>query len=279
MEKARKNCEPISGALENSYMGITVLMYHAISKAKESNKYTLEEKDFQSHIEFLYTNNYKCILVDEYYQSLLNPLLKISEKSVVITFDDGHESNYTIALPLLKKYNFKATFFITTDWIGKLGYMKPEHLRVLKAEGMSVQSHAKTHLFLDEMSFNEIQMELAESKKNLENILREKVSFLSFPGGRYNSNVIKCAKELGYLVFFSSLPFSIKRFGDAFLIGRYGMKYSFGEINYEKLFQLKPIEKLLIKTAYYGKHFLKKVIGNNIYYYLWKRYFVEVKQR
>jgi peptidoglycan/xylan/chitin deacetylase (PgdA/CDA1 family) len=277
MEKARRNCEPISGALENSYMGITVLMYHAVSKAKESNKYTLEEKDFQSHIEFLCTNNYKCILVDEYYQYLLNPSLKIPEKSVVITFDDGHESNYTIAFPLFKKYNFKATFFITTDWIGKHGYMTSKQLKKLKEEGMSVQSHAKTHFFLDEMSIDNIYEELEQSKKVLENILGEKVTFFSFPGGRYNSNVIKFAKEIGYLAFFSSSPFSIKRFGNVFLIGRYGMKYSFGEINYEKLFQLNPVEKLAIKTAYYVKRLFKKVIGNNIYYYLWKRYFAEVK--
>lgn len=261
-------------ALGNNYMGITVLMYHAISKTKEANKYTLKEKDFQSHIKFLCANNYKSILVDEYYQSLLNPSLKIPEKSVVITFDDGHESNYTIALPILKKHNFKATFFITTDWIGKSGYMTSKQLEKLKEEGMSIQSHAKTHFFLDEMSIDNIYEELEQSKKVIENILNEKVAFLSFPGGRYNGNVIKCAKELGYHAFFSSLPFSIKRFGDVFLIGRYGMKYSFGEINYKKLFQLNPVERLAIKTAYYGKYLLKKVIGNNIYYYLWKKYFV-----
>ncbi len=48
----------------------------------------------------------------------MNTSYEIPKKSVIVTFDDGHESDYTLALPLLRKFNFKATFFITTDWIG-----------------------------------------------------------------------------------------------------------------------------------------------------------------
>src|SRR5574341_233396 len=252
-------------------MDTPILMYHALSNVKERNKYILEKRIFESHLEFLHINKYKCISADDYYKSLVNPFPEIPEKRSILTFDDGHESDHTSALPLLKRYNFKATFFITTDWIGKPGYMNSKQLRMLKEEGMSVQSQAKTHTFLDTLSINELNSELEQSQKSLEDILGERVSFLSFPGGRYNRRVINCAKETNYIALFSSQPFTLKQYGGVLFIGRYTMKQPLSEGEFEKMITMPTFGQIVIKASYQGKNLLKQVLGNTFYYHLWER--------
>lgn len=249
-----------------------ILIYHQLSEKKVNNQYVINIKDFIAHLEYLYCNNYTCILIDNYYKSLFNPSFEVSENSVIITFDDGYESDYTLALPALKKFNFKGNFFITTDWIGNNGYMQHEQLRALKKEGMSVQSHSKSHLFLSELASNQIGYELSESKKSLQDIIGCEVSFLSFPGGRFNLDVIECAKDLGYSALFSSVPFTLKRYENICVIGRYGIRYINGKVNFERIMNLNILEQNWVKGAYYCKDLLKKVLGNDVYYYLWQKY-------
>lgn len=252
---------------------LPILMYHALSKSKVDNRYTIEEREFLNQIEYMYENHFQTILAEEYLLSLRDRRVKIPHKSVMITFDDGSESDLTIALPILKRFNFKANYFVTTDWIGKPGYMNPSHIRTLKKEGMSVQSHSKTHQFLDVLKTSEIYFELAESKKKLEDILGADVSCLSFPGGRYNKEVITCGKQLKFAALFSSVPFSLKRFNDMFLVGRYSIKQSMGRgIYFEDIMNSNILKRSALKGAYYGKFFLKKIMGNYLYYRAWRKY-------
>jgi len=253
-------------------MNIPVLMYHALTEEKVDNAYTITVKDFRSHMKFLRDNGYNCLSAEEYYGSLLDGGPVSPSRDIIITFDDGHESNYSRALPVLREFGFIATFFITTDWTGRPEYMSGRQLKELKKAGMSVQSHAKTHRFLDRLRPDEVALELKDSKRAIEDLLGSPVSFISFPGGRYNRGVIECARETGYRAFFSSLPFSIKNYDDNFLIGRYAMKYSQGRIRFEKILAFNRLERSAVKCAYYGKDALKKVLGNDIYYTLWKKY-------
>lgn len=192
-------------------MNIPILMYHALSRQKVKNAYAISEEDFIRNMEYLQQHEYQTLLVDEYNQALKKPANRISDRSVVITFDDGHESDFTIALPILKKYNFKATFFITTDWIGTPGFMAPGQLKMLNEAGMSVQSHGKTHKFLNEMGEKEIYLELENSRATLEDILKNKVIFFSFPGGRYNHRAIECARKLKFSALFRPSLFLLRR--------------------------------------------------------------------
>jgi peptidoglycan/xylan/chitin deacetylase (PgdA/CDA1 family) len=234
--------------------------------------YTLEEKHFHGHLYFLSCNNFTGILVEDYCRSLLDLSFKLPEKCVIITFDDGHESDYEIALPHLKRFDFKANFFITTGWIGKQGYMSTHQLRTLEEEGMSIQSHAKTHSFLDEMGVSEICHELEQSKRTLEGILGKKVSFISVPGGRYNRKVIECARKLGYSSVFCSTPFHLRKFDGIYVIGRHIIKYSWGRTDFEKIISIGTFGKAKYIAGYIGKYLLKKILGNKTYYFIWKKY-------
>jgi len=256
-------------------MRIPILTYHKLVKETRDrtlDSYTIAEADFITNLQFLASEKYHPILVDDYYRSLKDPSVKLPDKCVLITFDDGHESNLTVAVPILKRFNFKASFFITTDRIKDPGYMDHIQLRELKKSGMSVQSHAKTHKYLSEMNAHELSNELVESKKILTDTLGVDVPFLSFPGGRYNDAVLEFAKKSNYLACFSSKPFYYKELDDLLLIGRCTMRYISGKTPFEEILNLNFFGKSSMIAAHYGKDFLKKALGNDIYYALWKRY-------
>jgi len=248
---------------------VVALMYHAIAPERTKDTYTISYPDFREHMNYLSEHGYTCILADEYQTSLLGKKT-LPQKTVLLTFDDGHASDYHVVLPVLKEFGFSATFFVTTDWIDTPGYMTSSEIAELKASGMSVQSHAKTHVFLNELDCKGIDEELADSKKRLERIIGDEVIYISFPGGRYNDDVIICAKKLGYRGLFTSVPFSLSVDEPLFLGGRQSMKYTSAVLNFHKVMNPGYTEKLLVTWRHTAKSLLKMLIGNRLYYKLWK---------
>ncbi len=187
--------------------GIPVLMYHALEDEehpagfidKGDQIYVLSVRQFREQMEYLYHNGFQALLFEEMLSLELFP-----DKIVVITFDDGHESNYTLALPILKEFGFKAEFFITTDWIGKPHYMKPEQIRKLSMEEMSIGSHGVTHAFMDDLPDGDIERELSESKIILTNIIEKPISSMSAPGGRIRDGVAHLAAKNRYRILCTS---------------------------------------------------------------------------
>jgi hypothetical protein len=90
------------------------------------------------------------------------------EKVAIITFDDGWKSQYENAKPILDKYNFKATFYVICDNVGKEGRLSWQEIKQLQNEGHEIGSHSMSHVNLDEISSDEQDYEIVESKKCLE---------------------------------------------------------------------------------------------------------------
>jgi peptidoglycan/xylan/chitin deacetylase (PgdA/CDA1 family) len=102
---------------------------------------------------------------------------------VGITFDDGTLGQYEFAVPALLARGMTATFYVTTDWVGRAGYMTWEQLRELAASGMSIQSHTRSHRPLSELSRDDVRLELESSKSELEDRLGRCAVEIAFPGG------------------------------------------------------------------------------------------------
>ncbi|MBZ0165167.1 MAG: polysaccharide deacetylase family protein, partial [Candidatus Omnitrophica bacterium] len=122
----------------------------------------------------------------------------LSRKTVVLTFDDGYADNYTNAFPLLKKYNFPATFFISTEKVGLPGYVTWDQLREMAAAGISIGSHAVRHEYLPDLSRQRIIEEVRESRRILEQQLGMPVLNFSYPVGGFNDEIKSLVRQAGY---------------------------------------------------------------------------------
>jgi peptidoglycan/xylan/chitin deacetylase (PgdA/CDA1 family) len=105
------------------------------------------------------------------------------KRVIACTFDDGDAGQFDRGFPALAKRGMSATFFVTTDWVGKPGYVSWNGLREAKAAGMSIQSHTRSHPFLSELTAEELGNELAGSRAILDDQLGQQTTTLALPGG------------------------------------------------------------------------------------------------
>ena len=134
-------------------------------------------------------------------QSLERVLAEGGPRQVAITFDDGTRGQFDHAVPALRARNMTATFYVTTEWVGRPGYMTWSELVKLLEWGMSVQSHTRTHPFLSQVDSDRLRSELFESRRELDRRLGQQTMEIAFPGGdmpvrRFRSMIV----EAGYRV-------------------------------------------------------------------------------
>ena len=100
----------------------------------------------------------------EQQQSNLN-----NSKIVMMTFGDTLKSQYITAKPILDKYGFKASFFITCGWVGleNENRMTWQDISALQNDGQDIESKTMTHRDLSNLSATDLNFEVAQSKKCL----------------------------------------------------------------------------------------------------------------
>lgn len=131
--------------------------------------------------------------------------LNINSKSCwLITFDDGNGSDYSLALPILLKFNAKAIFFIVTSYIGKAGYLSWDQVRGLHSKGMEIGSHSVSHPNFINLSKAQKLHELIRSKEIIENEINSKIFSFSVPYGIFDKETINCVFEAQYKYCFNS---------------------------------------------------------------------------
>ena len=172
---------------------VPIFMYHFILEDYGEYPDTenfLKPETLEEQLKYISENGYQTIYIDE-----MDDLYKY-EKPVALTFDDCFVYFYNNAFPLLKKYNQKATIFVITDYINGENYLTEELIKEMADSGLvKVESHSKTHQYLDQMTYDEQVVEAVESKKRLEDITGQRVSVYCYPSGRFNQDTIDIIKD------------------------------------------------------------------------------------
>lgn len=176
--------------------GIPILAYHMVNPQEDT--YSIDPAEFERQMRYLTENGYTAISLKELFQASGHPEA-LPAKPVVITFDDGYEDNYSIALPILQKYGMKGTVFVVAANVGTPGYLTWQQIKEMQLRYTEIGSHTLTHVTLRDLNYAEQVKELADSKKILETQLGQPVEFLAYPYGGYNESVINALKQTGYL--------------------------------------------------------------------------------
>ena len=181
--------------------GVPVLMYHSIS-AKYDPSFCVPPAQFERELRYLREHDYHSISPAELRAALADgePL---PENPVLITFDDGFGDNYKTAWPILKKYGFRATFFIVTSNVGDYSIDWPQ-LRELADAGNTIGSHTVRHCNLTTLSAAGQRKELLDSKQTLEDRLGVPITAFCIPYGKYNKTTLELLREAGYDISFTT---------------------------------------------------------------------------
>jgi len=123
---------------------------------------------------------------------------------VVLCFDDGWHGAVASAAPALAERGMAAFFFVTTGFIGRRFFAGRDEVRDLDPSHFTVGSHGATHRMLSSLSSDDIQAELSDSRRSLEDLLGRPVTCLSIPGGAADRRVLEIAAAAGYDHIFTS---------------------------------------------------------------------------
>ena len=142
---------------------------------------------------------------------------------VIVTFDDGHESNYRVAFPLLAASGATADFFVNPAQVGSAGFASWRELAEMAGAGMSIQCHGLDHRhYFTELPPERLRAELGEAKAAIEDEVGREVPLLAPPGGRCPAGRASIAREVGSRHVLSSRPGVIRR-GGGTMLGRFAV--------------------------------------------------------
>lgn len=242
--------------------GIPVLCYHHLFQGKGTmGGFNMEPSEFEKQMILLEERGYKSVSLDDFRAAIAGHRPpNFPERPVLITFDDGSLSHYTVAWPILKKHGFTGVLFLYPSiiMVGKPNYMRWNHVRELVKSGVfEAASHTFYHPMLPTMNRTDLRTQLVKSKATLEKELGITVKDLAYPFGLYDERVIQEAKAAGYLAAYTVNLGSNHPGADPYTLSRYMVTAGTGnnafvgnlEIESPRELKLEPADGSFVKTG------------------------------
>lgn len=209
--------------VNTSKRGLPVLMYHFFYDASKGEKGTdnnwMEVSAFEAQMKYLADNNYYFPSWNEV-EAYINGTKTLPAKSVVITIDDGDASFIKYAIPIIEKYNVKATSFVVTSWNGN--WLPKSY----KSSYLDFQSHSHDMhrsgangkgRFVN-LSYKDALADVTKSKNIIGNC-----TVFCYPFGHYNNTAIKTLKDSGYKLAFTTKGGRVYKGANKFALPRVRM--------------------------------------------------------
>lgn len=266
---------------------IILLLYHSVLNNTEEieklypteNIFSMNTDKFEEQTKYLMDNGYNFININ----ALINYLKlgkSLPDNPVLITFDDGWQSVYKNAYPILKANKINATIFLTTDKHSPVFYEKgqfdtfltDQQIIEMSKNGIDFQSHGATHRDLSRLSEDELKEELLRSKEHIEQLTKKKVQFLSTPGTtRITNRIIKVAKSVGYEGIVCSLTGTNNQNTNPFRLRRLNVEGCFTLNEFVKNFE--PMQIMIRRFISFLKKLPPKILTPGIWLPIRQRLF------
>lgn len=239
--------------------GATIFAYHDFvetpgATAPPSKAYVLSQAQFAAQLAALDAPGLRA-------SRLADVLEDPAPGRFVLTFDDGHISNYSVALPMLAARGWPGCFFIIAARVGEPHAIGWGELRAMAAAGMEIGSHSLTHAFMHRASPAEIRREFGESKRMLEDKLGRAVEFASLPRGSAAPGMGALVRALGYRAFCTSEPGLVGRSSDPFALPRIAVKQGTSPALLERVLAGRTLTLATLKSCHVLKEMGKSLVG------------------
>jgi len=174
-----------------------ILMYHQVDLSLEPKAQKVTPELFERQMALLKEWNFNVVSLDALVKRMESGQ-RVPRNWVVITFDDGYENNYTRAFPVLKKYGYPATMFVSSDFLNTKDFMNFDQLREMIESGIDIGSHTRFHRYVGGVPQQLQYDEIVNSKKILETNLKRPINYFSYPLGGFDEQAKRIVKEAGY---------------------------------------------------------------------------------
>jgi peptidoglycan/xylan/chitin deacetylase (PgdA/CDA1 family) len=229
--------------------GILSLMYHRF----DENKYpstNIQMDVFKKQIKII--KNLKYNFYDPKDLEKNFHTLKI-EKKILITIDDAFSSFYEVAWPYLKKEKIPFILFVSTESVGKNGYMTWNQIKELEKENtVHIGNHSHTHSYLVSLKNEDFISDIDTSSSIFKNKLGYNPIFFSYPFGEYSSFIREYISK-NFKFSFGQHSGVIDVNKDPYELPRFPINEKYGDLKrFEFLINLYPLQyKVLYPSEKY----------------------------
>lgn len=190
---------------------VPVLLYHYIEYVQDKRDTIRQKLDvtpytFEQEVLTLKNAGYTFITAKEL-GNVLDGETSMPPKPILLTFDDGHRDFYTDVLPILKKYNIKATAYIIPGFTDGSDFMTQQQIQEVNNSGLvDIGSHTIHHISLKGKKADLVHREVEISKQMLEQTYNIKVVSFAYPNGAFDEQAADIVKNAGYSTSVSTIP-------------------------------------------------------------------------
>jgi peptidoglycan/xylan/chitin deacetylase (PgdA/CDA1 family) len=176
---------------------VPILTYHSFDYTQ--GMLSVSPENFEKQMRYLKDKKFNVISLDELTEGIKKNK-KFARATVVITIDDGYEDNFIYAYPVLKKYNFPAIIFLSTNYIGTSGgFLNWSEVKEMSTHGISFGGHTKSHIYLPSTNEKDVLWdEIAGCKKVIEDNIGASVDYFCYPLGGFTEGTEVLVKKAGY---------------------------------------------------------------------------------
>jgi len=163
--------------------GVISIMYHRFNENKYPST-NIKLDVFKKQLELIENNNIEYYNPSKFDSEFDSPK---NRKKILITIDDAFSSFYENAWPILKKREIPFILFVSTEPVGKKGYMNWEQIIEISSYDFAyIGNHSHTHEYLLDFSHIEFQKDIKQSIKIFKEKLGYNPIFFSYPFGEFN---------------------------------------------------------------------------------------------
>ena len=189
---------------------VPAIMYHDVVAGRKQVWFDTTVAELRQHFEAIKQAGLTPIHIDQLYKHLRDgdPL---PEKAILLTFDDAYLGLYENAYPLLKEYNYPATYFVQTGFVGvptSKDHFTWDQMREMDASGLiDFAAHTVNHPpDLRVLDDNRLRREVFDCKVKLEQELGHPIYYFAYPEGNRDERVKRFLAEAGYRMAFTMDP-------------------------------------------------------------------------
>jgi peptidoglycan/xylan/chitin deacetylase (PgdA/CDA1 family) len=181
---------------------VPILVYHSIAPHRPGQTTDQRELDvdpvvFHAQMSYIAQTKHPVIALSSLVDAI-EGRATLPPRAVVITFDDGWQSQYEDAFQILKQYHFTATFFVYTKIIGNgPGFMTWDELRQMQQAGMTIGAHSRTHPEMTKKGVSLIN-EVDGSRDDIQKNLGTTPDLFAYPYGDWDDRVAAAVRAAGF---------------------------------------------------------------------------------
>lgn len=200
---------------------VPILMYHVINAPPPSAPYPglyVRPSDFAGQVEWLARHGYHAVTLRQVYDSWRGAA-RLPARPVVLSFDDGYRSDYTEALPVLRRLRWPGVLNLEVANLRPVWGIRPRAVRALIRAGWEIDAHTLTHPDLTRVDAARLREEVAGSRAAIRREFRVPVDFFCYPVGRFDARVVAAVRAAGYLGA-TTTRYGLARPGDLYTLDR-----------------------------------------------------------